>query len=340
MMFDIDYKLFGDEPDDRDNLTSIPLASAAERASFDVAKETEILYQIHLWNNRDIAAIPNPTGIHKSTTAFRRASVRWWSMTGGWENVDKSIRKKYDNYFIAAVKLHNDMVPAVNAMIRSAKQRNAKEKADAALNAAATAAGFKPTCSIPEVKRPFDAAGATEALYRVAQRAVFASGPEIEMLFETLADIWWKETGGPERVGKRIMSGYPSWFIGKLELFKVDHEKKARWHSEPGSASGSQNCRAYDIKRETQHLFELARKRFPRAPNGLKDRCPSMQLELGFQIQVNRWCQMTGGWDKIDQAIRQRYPKWFVDHVADTNKKLPLAKLMGLDQWAKRTIVK
>lgn len=346
MFMELDPEKMGDVDDDSDLMVSIPLGSTEEREAYDVAKETETLYQIHLWCRQDCLDNPRPTSIHQSTKVWTDRSLHWWSMTGGWKNVDKSIRDKYPQEFIAALGMFNSMLPAVNALVRETRKQNAAKKAKAAVDAAAAAAGFGPRPKTSEHKRPFDVVGATRGLYEVARRTIKTSTApphEVELLFEKLAGIWWEETGGPEHIDKAIIRSYPDWFIGKLELFKRDQGTKNMCEPQPGPASASSSASKkpdYDVARETQFLFEKASERFPKAPRGMNDTAPSMQLELNFMFLLVEWCQKTGGWDNIDKSIRKTYPKWFIDYTTKTNKQLPIAKMMAFDGWANRTVVK
>ncbi|KAF6766846.1 hypothetical protein PSEUBRA_000825 [Kalmanozyma brasiliensis GHG001] len=351
MMMDIDPSIFGDVDDDSDLFDKIPLASAAERASYDVAKETEILYQLHAEVQRNKVGVSSaairgdlPQPLPGSDDLFN-LGYKWWRMTGGWDNVDKSIRNKYSNEFIGAVNLVQNLIPVFNTLAREARKQNAAKKArDAAAAAtAATAASSTPASAAPKREGPFDVVNATESLFKVAERTIVtttAAPGEIELLFCKLAEIWWEETGGPKQVDQRIMRGYPTWFIGKLEMFK--HQQDAKEYRAPatGPDPSSKATKVYNVEEETQALFEKAKVRFPNAPQGMDDKCPSFQLAMEFGCQLLYWCEMTGGWDNINGSIRQRYPKWFVDYAAEINAKLPATKLEAFEGWANRVVIK
>lgn len=311
MMMDIDPSIFGDVVDDSDLFDKIPLASAAERATYDVAQETEVLYQLHMKIQRNKAGVSSgfvrglPQQPLPGSDDLFKLGYKWSRMTGGWDNVDKSIRNKYPLEFVRAVNLVQDLIPVFNTLAREARKQNAAKKArDAA--AAAAAASSQPASAAPKHEGPFDVVGATEALFKVAARTIVtttAPPGEIELLFCKLAEIWWEETGGPKRVDQRIMRGYPTWFIGKLEMFK--HQQDAKRFSGPAEDPVSPKAaKAYNVEQETQALFEKAQVRFPNAPHGMDDKCPSFQLDMEFGCQLLYWCEMTGGWNNIDGAIR------------------------------------
>ncbi|CBQ73995.1 hypothetical protein sr11141 [Sporisorium reilianum SRZ2] len=296
---------------------SIPLASAAERAAYDVAKGTQALFGIYLECMLDVFKHKD-SETHKmdSSKRFNEAGWVWWRMTSGWTRVDKSIRDQYPPAFKDSVSMLNESFPTLF------------QRSKAAAAQPSGASSSKPAASKPSThRRAFDVVDATRALYKVAQRSLSPSTIPpyvIEAVFDHLVKIWWEETGGPQHVDKSILAPYPSWFLGKLDM--------AKQHP----VVGDNDMPEFDVQHETSKLFELAKCRFPNAPRDTRNASASFQLKMQFMMCAHHWHDSTGGWNNIDKAIRDQYPKWFVDKMYQISREIPMSKAMALEGWNKR----
>ncbi|KAJ9480081.1 Hsp88-like protein [Pseudozyma hubeiensis] len=304
-----------DTPDMPD---SIPLASAAERAEFDVAKETEALHRIHLEIRRRCKSSNGSPEDPALAELFFETAWRWWSMTGGWENVDKRIRSKYDFPFIVGVCALKIVLSGTKALAAERKQKEAQK------NESATSGSTSGISHLPRGnQRPFDEVGATRALFQVAQH--INSSPDsdsalAEALFEHLASVWWYEIGVPTLIHKDVLATYPSWFFGKLNATRPQQNV---------SGPAPKESLKFDVDKETRSLFEMAEKRLPRAPLGMEVIFYDFGLDRKFTCALLRWCDNTGGWKNVDKAIRDQYPKWFADYIAKIAKLAPAAKKLA-----------
>lgn len=255
---------------------SIPLVSAAERAAYDVEKGTQALFGVYLEYMLDIYQSKD-SETHKvdPSKRFKEAVWDWWSKTGGWLNVDKSIRDMYPPAF-------KDSVSMVNNNFPSLFQRSKAAAADASDAPSAKRAAPQPSAN----RRAFDVVEATRALYKVAERSLNPSNVPpyvIEAVFEHLLKTWWEETGGPQHVDKSVLAPYPSWFLGKLDM--------AKHHP----SNGADSMLGFDVQQETRKLFELAKCRFPNAPHGMNDKSAPFQLKMQFMMCFHHWHDATGG---------------------------------------------
>ncbi|SJX63837.1 uncharacterized protein SRS1_11141 [Sporisorium reilianum f. sp. reilianum] len=295
---------------------SIPLASAAERAVYDVAKGTQALFGIFLECMLD-AHTHKDSQTHKidSSKRFNEAGWVWWRMTGGWTRVDKSIRDQYPPAFKDSISMLNERIPKLS------------QRSKAAASQSSEASSSKPAASKPSIRRrPFNTVDATRALYKVAQRSFSPSTIPpyvIEAVFDHLNKIWWEETGGPKHVDKSILAPYPSWFLGKLNFPRQN------------PAVGDNEMPKFDVQQETNKLFELAKCRLPNAPRDTRNASASFQLKMQFLMFAHHWHNSTGGWNNIDKAIRDQYPKWFVDEMYQLSIAIPMGKAMAFEGWNK-----
>ncbi|GAC93686.1 hsp88-like protein [Pseudozyma hubeiensis SY62] len=296
---------------------SIPPPSAAERAQFDVAKETEVLYGVYLELTRKSQSegIPEAASLGR---LFAKTTWRWWTMTGGWENVDKRISGKYDPLFIVFVGAAHSMLSGMKAVALERKQKDTQKN-----DPANSGSIFGPSHQPRDNQRPFDKVGATRALFQVAQH--INSSPDSESavakaLFEHLAGVWWYETGGPARIHKDVLASFPGWFVGKLSTSRPQQN---------ASRLAPKDSLQFDVDKETRSLFEMAKKRLPRAPLGMEVVFYDFGLDREFTCAILRWFDNTGGWKNVDKAIRDQYPKWFVDYIANIAKLAPAAKKLA-----------
>ncbi|SPO27587.1 uncharacterized protein UTRI_04381_B [Ustilago trichophora] len=299
----------------------LPKLTAEQKAKWNVALGTEILYQAHLQCMHDCRNHDGPViSLHPSSSLYSDLALTWWAVTGGWNNVDKAIKDRYPNTFIAAVNFTKQNIEITNTLIQA--HRKAK----------AGSSSSKSTDEPTRSGKPFDVVGATRALFEFSQKALRGPDPhEFESMFAHLATLWMNETGGTANIPKTILDPYPSWFKGKLDMFQHD----PHWAEILKKGPPKVNVEAC-----TRDLFEMAKKRYPDAPRGMDAGSNDFQLEMQFRLMVVQWCEMTGGWDKLGKEIRDRYPSWFVKKLESISKKLPLAKVMAFDQYNSRLIIK
>lgn len=299
----------------------LPKLTAEQKAKYDVARETEFLYQAHLQCMRHCSNHKRPVvSLHPSSSLFSNLAFKWWAVTGGWNNVDKAIKDRYPDIFIADVNLTKQNIEITNTLIQAQRKAKAGSSSSSFTN--------KPKSS----GKPFDIVGATRALFEVSQKAIRSPDPyEFESMFAHLASLWMNETGGTANIPKSILDPYPGWFKGKLDLFQHDPCWAENLKKAPPKV---------DVEACTRDLFEMAKKRYPTAPRGMKDKCNDLKVEMQFGLMIVQWCELTGGWDKLGKEIRDRYPSWFVKELQSITKKLPLAKVMAFEQYNNRLIMK
>ena len=298
------------------NHVAIPTLTAAEKAGYDVAKETERLYQVHLRSIRK-------DGIDSlnAMSEFTELALRWLAVNDGWDNVDKTIKARYPKRFIATVGYIKQSIARTNNFI------DAQKSASCRAHKAQTESSTK-TTTRRSSGQSFDVVGATRALFRFSQKALRSPNPqEFEPMFAQLATIWISETGGIDKVDKTILDPYPGWFKGKLDIFQSD----PLW-----AHSMKVTRNRFSVEEMTSDLFEKAKQCFPDAARNANAKPATPQLDMEFYLLAVYWTESIGGWHNVDQAIRNRYPSWFVRKIDAIAKKLPMAKMMAFDDWNKR----
>ncbi|SPO32637.1 uncharacterized protein UTRI_04381 [Ustilago trichophora] len=132
----------------------LPKLTAEQKAKYDVARETEILYRTHLQVMRDCSTDKGPVvSRHPSSSLFSDLSLMWWAVTGGWNNVDKAIKDRYPDTFIAAVNFTKQNIEMTNTLIQAHRKAKAGSSSSRFTN--------KPKSS----GKSFDVGGATHALF-------------------------------------------------------------------------------------------------------------------------------------------------------------------------------
>ncbi|KAF6766848.1 hypothetical protein PSEUBRA_000827 [Kalmanozyma brasiliensis GHG001] len=312
---------------DGDELDWSILSEKPDPSTIDVKKETDALFAIHLECQQ--RSEKNPEGPFdpedSPAKVFANAAIKWLSVTGGWDNIDKSIRDRYPELFLDAIRLYSHNIPVLKAYSEALKQSKAQLEADAAC-----------TSTILRIPRPYDIGRATYELWETAHRSIRPEGTcpnKIDDHFIRLADVWWRETGGPANIDPDILAPYKSWFIGKLIMHR--HHQEMFRQTELDSAIDPLK---FDVESATRDLFKRAEQlhwlaRLMSGVAAMQSDSPVAQHEKDLRLREVHWCQMTGGWQNVDKQIRDSYPEWFVKRLADVNKSLPLAKLMAYEWW-------
>lgn len=303
------------------------LSDHADPSTVDIEKETDSLFAVHLECFQRSEANPEGPFEPEDNPAkiFADAAIKWLSLTGGWNNIDKSIRDKYPQLFIDAIRLYSHNIPVLRAFSETLKQSKANLEADAA----------SPS-TILRITRPYDIGRATYELWETANRSIHpddASPKKIDDHFDRLADVWWRETGGPANIDPELLAPYKSWFIGKLLMHK-NHTQGAH----EVTMNPAIDPLNFDVESATRDLFKRAEQlqwlgRLLSGAAGMQSDSMVAQHEKDLRLREVHWCQMTGGWKHVDKQIRDNYPEWFVKRLADVNKSLPLAKLMAYEWW-------
>lgn len=228
----------------------------AEKAKYDVGKETSELFYL-----AELCCLADEPDEDLCGIFFQRAAT-WWSVTGGWSNVDKAILHRYPKRFIDILNFVKHSV-VTGTFLKSfnaepeeegthSEAPHAPSKASDANKAPAEAVRLKkgplintpadqpqdkkpvadePTSSDHDSthtgsQAPFDVEKVIKVLFVLAVKLKEAADTALKLHFDVLASMFWRKTGGWDDIDKSIFVHFPLWFIFLVKQSASHMEEK------------------------------------------------------------------------------------------------------------------